>query len=116
MKLKSSAWKAALEIVRAGCTCSDVAQAIHRAIGKPGVKKESRCGYPVGIDWTEQTASLKEGDMTVLKPNMTFHLHLGNWTIDEDFGYVISDTFRVTEAGVEVLTQASRKLFELSEI
>ncbi|MCK1675352.1 Xaa-Pro peptidase family protein, partial [Bradyrhizobium sp. 150] len=104
----------ALDTVRAGRTCSDVAQAIYRAIEKLGVRKESRCGYPVGIDWMERTASLKEGDMTVLKPNMTFHLHLGNWMIDESFGYVISETIRVTETGVEVLTSTVRKLFELS--
>ncbi|WP_234686068.1 M24 family metallopeptidase [Bradyrhizobium monzae] len=106
--------EAALGIVRAGCTCSEVAQAIHRAMEKLGVKKESRCGYPVGIDWMERTASLKEDDMTVLKPNMTFHVHLGNWMIDEEFGYVISETIRVAECGVEVLTGAPRKLFELS--
>lgn len=106
--------EAALDTIRAGCTCSDVARAIHRTLEKLGVKKESRCGYPVGIDWMERTASLKEEDMTVLKPNMTFHLHLGNWMIDEDFGYVISETIRVTESGVEVLTSAPRKLFELS--
>lgn len=35
---------------------------------------------------------------------MTFHLMLGNW-IDEDFGYVISETFRVVPGGVEVLTK-----------
>lgn len=104
--------EAALETVRPGVTCSDVAQAFNRAIEKHGLKKESRCGYPVGIDWLEPTASLKEGDLTELKPNMTFHLMLGNW-IDEDFGYVLSETFRVTESGVEVLTKAPRKLFEL---
>lgn len=43
---------------------------------------------------------------------MTFHLMLGNW-IDEDFGYVISETFRVAESGVEVLTKAPRKIFEI---
>ena len=77
-----------------------------------GFKKESRCGYAIGIDWLEPTASLKDGDMTELKPNMTFHLMLGNW-IDEDFGYVISETIRVSDSGVEVLTSAPRKLFEL---
>lgn len=106
--------EAALDTVRPGCTCSDVAQTIHRTIERLGIKKESRCGYPVGIDWMERTASLQEGDMTVLKPNMTFHLHLGNWMIDEEFGYVISETIRVAECGVEVLTSALRKLFELS--
>jgi Xaa-Pro aminopeptidase len=53
--------------------------------------------------------------MTELKPNMTFHLMLGNW-VDLDFGYVISETFRVTQTGVEVLTSAPRKLFELKAL
>ncbi|ESY15429.1 hypothetical protein X750_28845 [Mesorhizobium sp. LNJC394B00] len=44
---------------------------------------------------------------------MTFHLMLGNWP-DEDFGYVISETVRVTETGVEVLTNSPRKIFEIS--
>ncbi|ESZ55495.1 hydrolase [Mesorhizobium sp. L103C119B0] len=105
--------EAGLGAVRAGRTCHDVARAIYSTLEKMGLKKESRCGYPIGIDWTEDTASLKEGDMTVLKPNMTFHLHLGNWAIEEDFGYLISEAIRVTESGVEVLTSAPRQLFEL---
>ncbi|MGY4408316.1 ectoine hydrolase [Bradyrhizobium sp. LB7.1] len=104
--------EAALNTVRPGATCGDVASAFNRTMAKMGFKKESRCGYPIGIDWTEPTASLKEGDMTELKANMTFHLMLGNW-VDEDFGYVVSETFRVTESGVEVLTNTQRKLFEL---
>ncbi|RZM91499.1 hydrolase, partial [Bradyrhizobium genosp. SA-3] len=84
----------------------------YRALEKHGCKKESRCGYAIGIDWSEPTASLRDGDTTVLKPNMTFHLMLGNW-VDEEFGYVISETFRVTEFGGEALTSAPRKLFQL---
>ena len=34
--------------------------------------------------------------------------------IEEDFGYLISETIRVTETGVEVLTKAPRKLFEVT--
>lgn len=102
----------ALEAVRPGSTCSDVANAFYRTIEKRGFQKESRCGYAHGIGWMEPTASLRDGDMTELKPNMTFHLMLGNW-IEEDFGYVLSETIRVTETGVEVLTSAPRKLFEL---
>lgn len=108
-----SGLEAALDTVRPGATCSDVANAFYRTIEKYGFKKETRCGYAIGVDWTEPTASLKDGDMTELKPNMTFHLMLGNW-IDEDFGYALSETFRVTDSGVEVLTHAPRKLFELS--
>lgn len=102
--------EAALQAVRPGVTCSDVAVAFNRRLEKSGFKKESRCGYALGIDWSEPTASLKEGDMTELKPNMTFHLMLGNW-VDEDFGYVISESIRVTGSGVETLTGAPRTLF-----
>ncbi|WP_434725507.1 M24 family metallopeptidase [Mesorhizobium sp. RIZ17] len=104
--------EAALDVIRPGNLCHDVADAFYRTIEKHGFTKDSRCGYSVGIDWLEPTASLKIGDKTVLKPNMTFHLNLGNWG-DEDFGYGISETFRVTETGVEVLTQARRELFQL---
>ncbi|MVT55627.1 M24 family metallopeptidase [Bradyrhizobium yuanmingense] len=104
--------EAALDKVRPGATCSDVAEAFNRTIGKLGFQKESRCGYGIGIDWNEAVTSLKEGDMTVLRPNMTFHLMLGNW-IDEDFGYVLSETFRVTDSGADVLTQVPRQIFEI---
>ncbi|APO70406.1 ectoine utilization protein EutD 1 (plasmid) [Rhizobium gallicum] len=107
-----SGLEAALGTVRPRTTCSDVANAFYRTIEKAGFQKDSRCGYAIGIDWTEPTASLKDGDLTELKPNMTFHLMLGNW-IEEDFGYVISETFRVTETGCEVLTKSPRQLFEL---
>lgn len=104
--------EAALAAAKTGRTCNDVAVAFNSTLKKHGFEKESRCGYAVGIDWTEPTASLKEGDMTVLKPNMTFHLMLGNW-IDEDVGYVISETFRVTDAGGEPFTKLPRELFVL---
>ena len=109
--------EAALNTIRPGRTCSDVANAIYRAIEQHGFTKESRCGYSIGIEsqttaWIEPTASFADGDMTELKPNMTFHLMLGNW-VDEDFGYEISETISVIESGVEVLTRAPRKLFEL---
>ncbi|RWJ04408.1 MAG: aminopeptidase P family protein [Mesorhizobium sp.] len=104
--------EAALGAVRPGATCSDVANAFYRTIEKQGLTKESRCGYAHGIGWVEPTASLRDGDMTELKPNMTFHLMLGNW-IDEDFGYTISETFRVSDTGVDVLTTMPRKIFEI---
>ncbi len=50
----------------------------------------------------------------MLKPNMTFHLHLGNW-IDEEFGLSSASCIRVT-TGVEVLTTAPRKIFELPDV
>ncbi|WP_345944178.1 M24 family metallopeptidase [Bradyrhizobium sp. IC3069] len=104
--------EAALTAVKPGALCGDVAAAFNAAMKKHDLEKESRCGYAIGIDWTEPTASLKEGDWTVLKPNMTFHLMLGNW-IDEDFGYVISETFRVTDVGAETFSKLPRVIFEI---
>ncbi|QOG21810.1 M24 family metallopeptidase [Bradyrhizobium sp. SEMIA] len=109
--------EAALNVIRPGRTCSDVAEVIYRAIEKHGYKKESRCGYAIGIEsqtsaWIEPTASFGIGDMTELKPNMTFHLMMGNW-VEEELGYEISETICVTDSGVEVLTRAPRQLFQL---
>ena len=104
--------EAALAAARPGNTAGQVADAFYAEAGLHGVTKESRCGYAIGINWTEVSASLKSGDPTVLEPNMTFHLMLGNW-LEEDFGYVISETFRVTSSGGEALTQAPRHLFEV---
>ncbi|MCA1510397.1 Xaa-Pro peptidase family protein [Bradyrhizobium sp. NBAIM01] len=104
--------EAALAAIKPGATCSEVAEAFYSTLRKHGFEKDSRCGYAVGIEWTEPTASLKLGDSTVLRPNMTFHLMLGNW-IDEDLGYVISETFRVTETGAETFSRIPRDLFEI---
>ncbi|ANW02985.1 M24 family metallopeptidase [Bradyrhizobium icense] len=102
--------EAALAVVRPGITCGDIATAFNSTIKKYGFEKETRCGYSIGIDWLEPTASIKESDRTVLQPNMTFHLLLNNW-IDEDFGYALSETFRVTETGAEVFTTLPREIF-----
>ncbi|PDT33402.1 MULTISPECIES: M24 family metallopeptidase [Sinorhizobium] len=106
--------EAALETIRPGRSCSDVSAAFHRIYKKHGLKKESRCGYANGIGWIEPTASFQKGDMTELKPNMTFHLMLGNW-FDEDFGYMFSESIRVTESGVEVLTNTPRRVVTISD-
>ncbi|APG93409.1 M24 family metallopeptidase [Sinorhizobium americanum] len=104
--------EAALAVIKPGATCSDVAAASNTTLRKYGFEKESRCGYAVGIEWVEPTASIKEGDSTILKPNMTFDLMLGNW-IGEDLGCVISETFRVTETGVETFSCLPREIFEI---
>ncbi|RWF79105.1 MAG: aminopeptidase P family protein [Mesorhizobium sp.] len=71
--IQVSGLKAALQSIKPGATCSDVANAFYSTIGKQGLKKDTRCGYAHGIGWLEPTASLRDGDMTVLEPNMTFH-------------------------------------------
>ena len=103
----------ALDVVKPGITCEEVELAWRESIEKNGVKKESRIGYSTGLnyppDWGEHTASLRPGDRTVLEPNMVFHMIP---TIDlGHVGMEISEAFRVTETGFEVLADFPRELF-----
>lgn len=100
---------AALEAMRPGTTCGEVAAAFGRVVSRHGFEKKSRCGYPIGIHWLEPTASLRIGDRTVLEPGMTFHLMLGMW-IERDFGHVFSETVGVTESGAESMATLPRTL------
>jgi ectoine hydrolase len=104
---------AALDVIKPGITCQDVESAWRNTIAKRGYSKDSRIGYSTGVnyppDWGEHTASLRQGDLTVLQPNMTFHMIPGIWL--DDFGVEISETFRVTENGCETLANFSRELF-----
>ena len=103
---------AALEAVKPGATCEEVEMAWTNVIQKYGIEKESRVGYSMGLnyppDWGEHTASIRRGDLTVLQPNMTFHLIPGLWF--DDYGIEISESFRVTETGCEVLANFQREL------
>ncbi|QUW22552.1 M24 family metallopeptidase [Sporosarcina sp. Marseille-Q4063] len=103
---------AALDAVKPGATCEDIESAWNAVISKHGISKESRIGYSVGLnyppDWGEHTASIRKGDFTILQPNMTFHLIPGLWF--EDYGIEISESFRVTENGCEVLASFNREL------
>ncbi|WP_176447977.1 M24 family metallopeptidase [Lentibacillus sp. CBA3610] len=101
-----------LDAVRPGVTCEELEGVWRRVIEKSGIKKESRMGYSVGLnyppDWGEHTASLRPDDQTVLEPNMTFHLIPGIWM--ENMGVEISESFRVTETGCEILAEFPREL------
>jgi len=81
-------------------------------IARHGMEKRSRIGYSVGLgyppDWGEHTMSLRPGDVTPLEPNMTFHMILGMWM--DDWGFELSETFRVTDAGAECLCSVPRGL------
>src|SRR6266571_6681395 len=104
---------AALATVKPGALCEDVEVAWRRTINRAGFSKPSRIGYSIGLNyppnWADHTASLREKDKTVMEPNMTFHLMLGMWM--EGWGFELSDTFRVTESGHEVLADFPRQLF-----
>lgn len=102
----------ALDAVQPGRRCEDVEAAWRRVISAAGYEKKSRIGYSIGLGfqptWIDYTASLQAGDRTVLEPNMTFHMICGMWKGADNV--VLSETFRVTPSGHEVLTSAPRKL------
>ena len=102
----------AIESTRPGNTCHDVAVAFWNVLEKYGLEKESRCGYSIGLgyppDWGEHTLSIRKNDMTVLQPNVTFHLMAGMWM--DTWGLEISESIRVTENGCELFCNFSRKL------
>lgn len=96
---------AALQAFKPGNTCADVARAYVDILHRAGYWKDSRCGYPIGINWLEGSCSLRVDDYTEIVPGMVFHLMLGTW-LDEDFGAVTSETVLVTNDGCELLTNA----------
>jgi ectoine hydrolase len=105
----------ALVQARPGVTCHDVEGAWREVASANGIEKSSRIGYSIGIgypgpSWNERTASLQPGDDTILEPNMTFHMIIGLWM--DDWGFELSETFRVTDDGApEVFSHVPRKVF-----
>lgn len=104
------AWHAGFDIMRPGNRCADVANAVGAVLQQHGIKKESRCGYSIGLDWPDGGASLATHDETELVPGMTFHLLIGIWNRGE--GYNFSETVRVTDQGAESFSNVSRVMFQ----
>ncbi len=104
---------AALDAVKPGVVCEEVEAVWRRTIAKVGLVKESRIGYALGLnyppDWGEHTASLRPGDRTVLRSNMTFHMIPGMWM--DGWGFECSEAFAVTENGCETFADFPRRLF-----
>ncbi len=101
-----------LEAVRPGNTCQQVARAFFDVLARHGIGKDSRTGYSIGLsyppDWGERTMSLRAGDETELRENMTFHFMPGLWL--ESWGLEITESLVVTKSGAECLAQVPRKL------
>ena len=93
-------------------TADDVAQAFWKVLDKYGIEKRSRTGYSIGIgyppDWGEHTLNIYKGDMTVLKPNVCFHMiavmQFGDWGVEA------SEAIRVTDKGSELFCNMSKEL------
>ncbi len=102
----------ALDVVKPGALCQDMAAAWEAVIRRHGIEKDSRIGYPVGIGfpptWGELTCSLRAGDTTVMEENMTFHCIPALWR--DDYGLVVSETFAVTPGGAECFADCPRDL------
>lgn len=101
-------FEAALAAVRPGATCGDVHRAFAKAFAGRGVRKESRIGYSIGIDWSDLCFSLQDDDATVLDVDYTFHLIIGIW--EKDDAYILSEAIRVAPGGAESLSRVPREI------
>ena len=113
MNATIEALNAGINVVKPGNLANDVAQEFWKVLDKYKIKKESRTGYSIGIgyppDWGEHTLNIYKGDMTVLKPNVTFHMiavmQFGDWGVEA------SESIRVTENGNELLNNFPKELY-----
>ena len=112
MKKTIEALNAGINVTKPGNTANDVAQALRKVLDKYGIEKRSRTGYSIGIgyppDWGEHTLNIYKGDMTVLKPNVCFHMiavmQFGDWGVEA------SEAIRVTDKGAELFCNMSKEL------
>lgn len=102
------AFHAASSAVRPGATCGDVHRAFAKAFSGKGVRKESRIGYSIGIDWSDLCFSLQDDDTTVLDVDYTFHMIIGIW--EREDAYVFSEAIRVGPNGGESFSSVPREL------
>ncbi|PKR79358.1 ectoine hydrolase DoeA [Halalkalibacillus sediminis] len=99
-------------IAKPGVRLEELEEKWRTTIRKYGLEKESRLGYSIGMnyppDWGEHTASIRKGEKTELQPNMAFHFIPAIW-FDHD-GIEISESFQVTETGIQPFTNYAREL------
>ena len=112
MNATNEALEAGIGASKPGNTANDVAEKFWGILDKYNIKKESRTGYSIGIgyppDWGEHTLNISKGDMTILKPNVCYHMiavmQFGDWGVEA------SESIRITEEGNELLCNFSRDL------
>ncbi|MDA9698032.1 M24 family metallopeptidase [Candidatus Pelagibacter sp.] len=112
MKKTIEALQAGIDSTKPGNTVNDIAQAFWKILDKYGIEKESRTGYSIGVgyppDWGEHTLNIYKGDMTILKPNICFHMiavmQFGDWGVE------VSEAIRVTNSGSELFCNLSKEL------
>ena len=112
MNATNEALEAGISVSKPGNTANDVAEKFWEILDKYKIKKDSRTGYSIGIgyppDWGEHTINISKGDMTILKPNICYHMiavmQFGDWGVEA------SESIRITEEGNELLCNFSRDL------
>jgi len=107
-----------LGIIRPGTTAAEVYQITHQIVHENtiGGRLITRAGYSIGIafapSWDEgYILSLKAGEKTALRENMTFHLIPWMYGVDDAHVMGQSETLRVTRDGCERLLDVERGLF-----
>ena len=112
MKITNEAFENALRFVKPGNTANDVAVGFWDTLAKYGLEKESRLGYSIGLgyppDWGEHTMSIRKNDMTILQPNLTFHMIAGMWM--DTWGIEVSESIQVTDSGYDLFCNFPRSL------
>ena len=112
MKKTIEALQAGIDATKPGNRVDDVAQAFWKILDKYGIEKKSRTGYSIGIgyppDWGEHTLNIYKGDMTLLEPNVCFHMiavmQFGDWGVEA------SEAIRVTDTGAELFCNFPKEL------
>ena len=112
MKITNEAFENALRFVKPGNTANHVAVGFWDVLSKYGLEKDSRLGYSIGVgyppDWGEHTMSIRKNDMTVLEPNLTFHMIAGMWM--DSWGIEVSESIQVTDKEYELFCNFPREL------
>ena len=104
--------EAGLQAAKSGNRACDIANALHETLARAGIERDARCGYPIGLsyppDWGEHTLNIYKGDMTVLEPNVCFHMiavmQFGDWGVEA------SEAIRVTDSGSELFCNFPKEL------
>jgi Xaa-Pro dipeptidase len=108
---------AAMMAIKPGIQSHEVSRAVTEAASVGGASVFKRPGYSVGInfapDWGEGIfLELKDGDQTVIRPGMVFHLPQ-SVRVPGEAPVAISETVLVTESGIDVLTNFKRELLQV---
>ena len=102
--------EAVLSALRAGITGAEAHAAWAAVLARHGLRKDSRIGYSIGIgfapDWGERAVSLRPGEHEPIPEDACLHVMLGMWL--DGWGMEMSETVRLTEGGIEVLTDFPR--------